>query len=328
MNKIYNFDIQNIVTFEDNIKYQGDVPFAIYADFETTTPNCDFTSPENDTIFSVSYAIVIAWHPKLNLPRQFVVRGYNQSLEELTDVTYLTDEQLSLRKQITTEQLRDAAIAVSERKNKNAINLLFNIELKFIDDILLKWFNYKIKNCHIEIPQLERLKFERLNPITEETKCVVCHFPMKIQIRGLNFENNEQSYLDFLIKKEHAFIRNIFDNEEIKNCKRISTLENYHEAITLYCKIVKNAEQELKCVSNYDQIYDESLRDFLKENAPAYENDLPGLIPDIKDIKINAAKTKIPQFTKQLYAYFYDMLTDFPPCKFENLRTITTKGFF
>ena len=103
---VYNFDIQNIVTFEGNIKYQGDVPFAIYADFETTTPNCDFVSPENESMFSISYAIVIAWHPKLNLPRQFVVRGYNHSLEELTDVTYLTDEQLSLRKQITTEQLK------------------------------------------------------------------------------------------------------------------------------------------------------------------------------------------------------------------------------
>ena len=30
----------------------------------------------------------------------------------------------------------------------------------------------------------------------------------------------------------------------------------------------------------------------------------------------------------QLYAYFYDMMADFPPCKFEDLKTVTTKGFF
>ena len=29
-----------------------------------------------------------------------------------------------------------------------------------------------------------------------------------------------------------------------------------------------------------------------------------------------------------MYYYFYDMLTDFPPCKFENLKTVTTKNFF
>ena len=78
------------MTFEDNIKYQGDVPFSLYADFETTAPTSDYLCPENDVMFSVSYAIVIAWHPKLNLHRQFVVRGFNHSLEELTEVSYLT----------------------------------------------------------------------------------------------------------------------------------------------------------------------------------------------------------------------------------------------
>ena len=42
---VYNFNLQNIISFEDNIKYQGDVPFAVYADFETSAPNCDFTCP-------------------------------------------------------------------------------------------------------------------------------------------------------------------------------------------------------------------------------------------------------------------------------------------
>ena len=325
---VYNSDIQNIVTFEDNIKYQGDLPFSIYADFETTAPNSDFTSPENATMFAVSYAIVLAWHPKLNFPRQCVVRGYNHSLEELTDVSYLTEEQKCLRRQITTEQLRDAAVAVSKKTNINAINLLFNIELKFIIDILLKWFNYKIKTCNLEIPPLERLKFERENPITEETKCVICHFPMKIQIRGLEFEKNEQSYLDFLIRKEHAFIRNIFDMDELKSCSRIATLENYHKSMMLYCQIVKNAEQEIKCVDCFDMIYDDRLREFLTEHAPAYEHDMPGLISDIKSVEIRSSNSKIHKFTRQIYAYFYEMLTDFPACKFENLKTITTKGFF
>ena len=82
---------------------------------------------------------------------------------------------------------------------------------------------------------------------------------------------------------------------------------------------MKNAEQEIKCVSCYDQIYDDRLKDFLMENAPAYEYDIPGLINNIKEIKVSNTKSKIPKFTTQMYYYFYDMLT--------NLKTVTTNGF-
>ena len=79
---VYNFNIQNIVTFEDNLKYMSDVPFSVYGDFETTAPCGDFTSPENNKMFAVSYALVFEWHPKLNLPRQCVVRGFNHSIDQ------------------------------------------------------------------------------------------------------------------------------------------------------------------------------------------------------------------------------------------------------
>ena len=89
---VYNFNIQNMASYEDNLKYVGDLPFSVYADFETSASNCDFTYPENSIMFAVSYALVFAWHPKLNLPRQYVVRGCNHSVEMLTDVSYLTEE--------------------------------------------------------------------------------------------------------------------------------------------------------------------------------------------------------------------------------------------
>ena len=168
----------------------GDLPFAVYADFETTAPNYDFTCPENNTMFAVSYALVFAWHPKLNLPRQCVVRGFNHSVEDLTDVGYLTEEQLSLRKQTTTEQFRDVATEVSKRQNKNAMNLLFNIELKFACDILTKWYNFKIKVGNLEVAPLKRLKYDRENPLIAETKCVICHFPINVQPKELAFEKN------------------------------------------------------------------------------------------------------------------------------------------
>ena len=39
---VYNFDNQYLVTFEDNLKFKGNLPMAIYFDFEKTAPgdNC------------------------------------------------------------------------------------------------------------------------------------------------------------------------------------------------------------------------------------------------------------------------------------------------
>ena len=119
---VYNFNIQNIVTFEENLKYMGDLPFSAYADFETTAPAADCLFPENNKMFAVSYSIVFAWHPKLNLQRQCVVRGFNHSIDQLADISHLTDEQLALRKQTTAEQLRDAVIAVHEKKKQKCFS--------------------------------------------------------------------------------------------------------------------------------------------------------------------------------------------------------------
>ena len=323
---VYNFNIQNIVSFEDNLKYIGDIPFSVYADFETTAPNSDFSCPENSPMFPVSYALVFAWHPKLNLPRQFVVRGFNHSLDQLADMSYLTQEQLALRKQTTAEQLRDAVLAVYKRKNKKAIAELFNIELKFACDLLNKWFNHRIRSDNLAIPEFRRLLYSRNNPITPETKCSISHFPLNIAPKGLSYKENEMSYLDFLIRKEHAFIRNIFDEKELKKSKNIATLENYQAAMGLFVHLVKVAEQEIKTVENYDMIYDEKLENFLKENAPAYEYDLEDLIEEIKCIEIKNNKAKLPKFTAQIYAFFYVCLMDFPPCKFDELKIITTRG--
>ena len=134
---IYDFTLKNIVTFEENLKYYGDLPFSVYADFETTATTQDHLSPENKEMFAVSYSLIFAWHPKLNLPRQMVVRGYNHTLEELSNLEYLTVEQLALRNQTTTHQLQDCVVNVHSKRRKNSLVEMFNVELKFACDILM-----------------------------------------------------------------------------------------------------------------------------------------------------------------------------------------------
>ena len=44
---LYNTDTQNLIAFENNLKYKGDLPFVAYYDFETTDPTDSYLDPKN-----------------------------------------------------------------------------------------------------------------------------------------------------------------------------------------------------------------------------------------------------------------------------------------
>ena len=135
---IYNFDTQNLLTFEENLKLKHDIPLTAYIDFETTAPTDDMLDPESNKMNAVSYAIIFAFHPKLKMKRIIVERSFGHYIQNLTTIDYLTTEQLKFKDAITLQQLRDCAIAVSSRKKCNAIAEMFSTELKFASDCLLK----------------------------------------------------------------------------------------------------------------------------------------------------------------------------------------------
>ena len=63
---LYNFDTQNLVTFEDNLKCKGDFRFVAYCNFETTTFCSDngFPNTKNTKMSAVFYVIIFGFHPK------------------------------------------------------------------------------------------------------------------------------------------------------------------------------------------------------------------------------------------------------------------------
>ena len=55
---------------------------------------------------------------------------------------------------------------------------MFNIELKFAADALLKWFNMKIKSKNLVTDPTIKTRYEINNPINlEKDKCSICNFP-------------------------------------------------------------------------------------------------------------------------------------------------------
>ena len=207
---------------------------------------------------------------------------------------------------------------------------MFNIELKFACDILNKWFQYKIKPNKMSLSNLEQINYHRNNIVTTESKCCICKFRLDVMPRSSNLkQKNEMSYIDFLIANEHAFIRNIYDESDLKNSKNLCSFQNYYKVMVLYTHLVQVAENEIKTVISYEDIFDDKLRDFLTETCPAHSDCIEdGLVREIKayDVK-NTGKTKIPKFTLKIYAFIYDVLMDFPPCKFDEVKTVTARGF-
>ena len=92
---IYNLKNKNLITFEDNFKSKGDVPMAIYFDFETTAPTGNYFDPEQNKMFVMSFVLIVAFHSHQNLRKIIVQRSYRHSLVQLTTIDYLTNYQMS-----------------------------------------------------------------------------------------------------------------------------------------------------------------------------------------------------------------------------------------
>ena len=69
---VYSFNNKNLVTFEDNLGYKGDLPVFAYIDFETAGPTDICFDPVQKNMFVVFYVIILAFHPKLKLDRVII----------------------------------------------------------------------------------------------------------------------------------------------------------------------------------------------------------------------------------------------------------------
>ena len=87
---IYNFSNQSLISYEDNFKAKKDIPLVVYFDFETTAPTDNCLDPEHKKMFVVSYVMIVAFHPALNLERVIIYRSFTHTLEQLSNINYLS----------------------------------------------------------------------------------------------------------------------------------------------------------------------------------------------------------------------------------------------
>ena len=191
------------------------------------------------------------------MKRVIIERSFGHSLKKLTTIEYLTNEQLKFKDVITLKQLRDCALSVFSKKNKIAISEMFSTELKFATDCLLKWFNSKYKNSELSIDA--KRKYEIENPINWRTgTCQICNFPLHINPTKVKAQNNENmSYGDFIIEKEHKFLRNIFSKEEIESSVAKKNIESFHEHFCKFLQIIIFAQECINSMKDFSEcLYD------------------------------------------------------------------------
>ena len=94
---------------------------------------------------TVSYIIIFAFYPELNLSPIVIERSFEHSLKKLTGVSYLTIDQLLFANPKITFKLRDCTMKISQGKCRKAIPEMFSTEIKYAADCLLNWFNKKMK---------------------------------------------------------------------------------------------------------------------------------------------------------------------------------------
>ena len=125
-------------------------------------------------MFVVSYVMILAFHPELELDCIIIQRSYAHSIKQLTSLDYFIQEQLKFIDSSLINILKDQAFHVVKRRCKNSIGQMFSIESALVKKALLKWFNQKFKRQLDKINLIQKLRYETKNPINlKKDKCVL-----------------------------------------------------------------------------------------------------------------------------------------------------------
>ena len=87
-------------------------------------------------MFVVSYCQIYSFHPNLNLEKIVIFRSFQQSAEEIYDLSHFRQEHVAFFDRTTFYQLKDAVSALLASQKSTSLTELFSAKLKFTIDTL------------------------------------------------------------------------------------------------------------------------------------------------------------------------------------------------
>ena len=109
---------------------------------------------------------MVAFQPELKLDRIIIQRSFAHSIEQLTRLDYFTREQITYIDPCLIKMLKDMAFEVAKRRCKNSVGQMFSTESALVKKTLLRWFNQKFKRQFDKINPVQKLRYDRKNPIS------------------------------------------------------------------------------------------------------------------------------------------------------------------
>ena len=205
---------------------------------------------------------------------------------------------------------------------------MFSTELKFASDCLIKWFNLKFKKQNLELSNEKRRDYETENLIDwENDNCKICNFPLQVNPTTFDVEKEKMSYGDFIIKKEHKFLRNVFSEKELMSSAAIKNLQSFHENFSKFLQVAVYLQNSINSIKDFSECFYDELVEFCNEFCDDCTNFIE-IKEKISDVEVKRKKTtKIPKFTLQLYAFVYQRIMRFAKTNFE-IKTVTTGNLF
>ena len=82
---IYKINNKSLMRFEDNYQYLGDLVFAVYLILKRPLEAIFFRIIKSKVL---SYCIIIAFHPKLDIERKVIYRSFQQNQNQLFDLSH------------------------------------------------------------------------------------------------------------------------------------------------------------------------------------------------------------------------------------------------
>ena len=142
------------------------------------------------------------------------------------------------------------------------------MELKSAVDTLNDWFTNIMKPKFLELSDVKRQIFIKENKIIpSQTSCSICVFLIDIEIEG-----EHKRCCNFVVEREHLFLRNIFTHNELREMK-IDNIEEYYQIID---RLVESFPEVENAIDTQDM--SEEFKNFLLE-------DLIDQYPTLREMK-------------------------------------------
>ena len=118
------------------------------------------------------------------------------------------------------------------------------IEMWTIYRCFRKHFDTVVKLQNAELTEEEKQQFHSkalCNSFLDEyNRCCLCEFPLEANfLNDLDKPTRDCSRLDFVLRKEYQFIKNVLSNEEISKCKHLNSLSTYYKANEILVKSLR-----------------------------------------------------------------------------------------